>query len=382
MEISTPSSYTLVSFEEIVPEDFAKAGETVRKIISSVREGTFDYAARPEEKRDWGAYDEAQIHELVDLLEFIRTLVDMAEGRVRERQGRKRRGRGRPPTPAADVTKVLLLQTYLGVPNRVAQGLLLLFRPQLGISREFSYKVIERGYDRKSVNELLDEVVALTNEPVRGLEKVFGPDGTGHPGTVRGNYAAVRARQDGGSREAGGWPSEGRDGGGVFGAGVVGARFKLFTGWQGSANVHVGELSHFPALMARTKELHPEMEMVVGDGLYAGRWMCGLVASLGAVPRFLPRRNVTMKREGVKAWMDMLLALSKGPQGWMRDYHLRSSQETANFMMKNRKGKLRKRLAPRKETEAYLRVVQHNVRWLAALRYWTELRAAWIPWGS
>jgi hypothetical protein len=38
------------------------------------------------------------------------------------------------------------MQTYFGVPNRVADGLLLLFGEKLGISQSLYYKTIERGW--------------------------------------------------------------------------------------------------------------------------------------------------------------------------------------------------------------------------------------------
>ena len=53
------------------------------------------------------------------------------------------------------------------------------FREKLGIIRHFSYKTIERGYDREPVNEILDEIVVITNESVEGKEMTFSFDGTG-----------------------------------------------------------------------------------------------------------------------------------------------------------------------------------------------------------
>ena len=43
----------------------------------------------------------------------------------------------------------------------------------------FSYKTIERGYDREPVNKILDEIVVITNESVEGKETTFSFDGTG-----------------------------------------------------------------------------------------------------------------------------------------------------------------------------------------------------------
>ena len=51
------------------------------------------------------------------------------------------------------------MQAYFGMPNRIAQGFPSLFWEKLGISSEFSYKTIERGYDPKRTKKVLDEVL-------------------------------------------------------------------------------------------------------------------------------------------------------------------------------------------------------------------------------
>ena len=355
-------------------------GETVRKIVTAARENVLAYEHRPPTPRNWSAYDLAQTREIADTLELTRHLVDAAAERLEPRGARRARRRGRPPTPTADVAKVLIMQTYFGVPNRVAEGLLLLFGEKLGVSREFSYKTIERGYDREAVNRLLDKVVELTNVPIQGLEKVFSVDGTGMPSSRKENYAEERAHQNSEGRDAGEWP-ESRGVGvrrPVFGVGMLGVTYKLFTGWVGSGDRRIGETSVFPHLVSRTKAMHAGMERVVGDGAYAGRPQCGLVAAVGATPRFLPRRNATLKGEGVRAWTEMLLSMAENPQQWFRDYYQREASECGFSMVKNRKGALRKRLDRRKETETYLRFVQHNVTRLAQLRWIAGI----IPWSG
>ncbi|MGI0150398.1 MAG: hypothetical protein ACREC5_00480, partial [Thermoplasmata archaeon] len=92
------------------------------------------------------------------------------------------------------------------VPNRVAEVLILLFGEKLGLSTSFSYKAIERGYDREAVNRLLDEVMALTNVPIQGLEKTFSADGTGMPTSGKENSADPRSHPSSEGREAGSWP--------------------------------------------------------------------------------------------------------------------------------------------------------------------------------
>jgi len=61
--------------------------------------------------------------------------VDAADRRVRARKKPDKPSPGRPPVEAADVAKVMLAQSYLGLSNRGAEGMLILFWRNLGIKR-------------------------------------------------------------------------------------------------------------------------------------------------------------------------------------------------------------------------------------------------------
>jgi transposase len=80
--------------------------------------------------------------------------------------------------------------------NRLAEGFLLLFREKLGIDRHFSYKTIERGYDREPVNKILDEIVVITNENVESKEETFSFDGTGFSASNKENYARFATKTE------------------------------------------------------------------------------------------------------------------------------------------------------------------------------------------
>ncbi len=271
------------------------------------------------------------------------------------------------------------------------------------MSKSFSYKTIERGYDRECVDKILDMVFRLTNEPVKELEKVFSVDGSGTPTSVKQNYNADRQRQNAkrskskGKKEAhGSLPgSSDKKHDYVYREAIIGTKYKLFAGWKSTTDHSIGETTMFPDVFAQAIEKHPNMEQMLGDGIFATRPICKEVGLHGITPRFLPRRNVTLKRKGVnteegslppvyamrhasfgvKAWVDMLWALSKDPQGWLHDYHMRSISETGYSMLKRRNtGPLRKRLDPRRETEDYLRGICHNIRCLYYLQYLENIK--------
>jgi hypothetical protein len=150
-------------------------------IVTAVKDGTLEYEDKPKKSIDWRSYNEAQLNELADMLKMIRDSVDIAVKRILVREMGKHDGPGRPAIDSGDIVKIMLLQGYFGVSDRVAGGLLKVFDTKLGISKTFSYKTIERGYDPERTKEILDEVFRLTNEWSSFAEGTVSIDGTGDP---------------------------------------------------------------------------------------------------------------------------------------------------------------------------------------------------------
>jgi len=157
MGVYAPKIYKLSGLLIYMPSKHA--GDELREIIKNGRDGSFEYKNKDKAETNWAKYDYAQIKEMAFYLDNLRNLVNEADKRIQSETKPKKRGPGRPETNPADIVKTLFLQTYTESPNRVAEGLLLLFREKLGISQHFTYKTIERGYDRKAVNKIMDEVV-------------------------------------------------------------------------------------------------------------------------------------------------------------------------------------------------------------------------------
>lgn len=366
-------------------------GEELRKLIKTIRDGTFEYSNRESAKTNWAKYDSAQIKELACYLDNLRDLVDEAERRIDERTPPKKRGPGRPPIDASDIAKILLLQTYSESPNRVAEGFLPLFREKLGISEHFSYKTIERGYNRDAVNKILDEIVIITNESVEGKELTHSFDGTGFSASNKENYAAKRQTQNSKkySNKSNTWSCELEDDsfpksdstskrGFSYCVIGIGVQHKLISGMAISPDHSVGETTMFPEAYHQTLQCHPNLENVLGDGLYGCRWITDLVSAKNATPYFLPRSNVTFKSKGFSGWYNMLFSLWDEPQKWLELYHMRSISETVNSMIKCRFGSpLRKKLDSRKATETRLKLVAHDIRRVGYLEIMEVISPHW-----
>ena len=357
----------------------------LRNILQAVKDGTFKYEEKEEKKIDWKSYNEAQLNELADMLKMIRDSVDIAVERIEAREQKEtetRKGPGRPPVPNRDIAKVLLLQSYFGVSDRVAGGLLKVFDSKLGISQIFSYKTIERGYDPERTKIIFDEIFKLTNEWSNFAENMFGVDGTGDPTTNKVNYESKRAEQrkehdkkEGTKHNDGvmnAWPGKRRD----FQYSVLsgGIHTKVIGGFSTTGDHHIGELTQFPSAMKQTAENAPSLEIMLGDKLYANRPACRLVSSYGATLFSLTKLNSTIHSNGVPEWSKMAHKLILDPQGFLEVLHNRSISETINSMMKRREPTpIRKRLDWRKDTAEYLKVNIHNLRQSCYLTYLAPL---------
>ncbi|PXF62011.1 MAG: hypothetical protein C4B59_01980 [Candidatus Methanogaster sp.] len=381
--------YILVGQSHLMPSK--QRGEGLRKIIKSVRDGTFEYKGKESVTTNWAQYDQAQIYEMIYYLDNIRDLVDEVDERIKKRTPPRKQGPGRPPTDPADVAKAPLLQTYANSSNRVAERFLLLFREKLGIDCHFSYKTIERGYDREPVNKILDEIVVIANESVEGEEETFSFDGTGFSASNKENYSDKRQKQNSkkGSKKSKSASKEQADDSfpesnsaakkrfsySVIGTGV---QYKLISGISISPDHSIGETTMFSEAFNQTLNCHPTLDGVLGGGIYACRWIANLISENNSTPHFLPRSNVTFKSKGAMGWYDMLFSLWEDPHEWLEHYHMRSISETVNSMVKYRFGApLRKRLESRKETETRLKLVGHNIRRVGYLEIMGDVVPHW-----
>lgn len=352
--------------------------QQLRTTITQIRKGKFTYKKKNQAKIDYTKYNTAQINEVADVLETIRDIVDLANQRLQEKAPLEK-GPGRPPVPTSDVVKVQLMETYFGVSDRVSEGFLRLFREKLEISSDFCYKTIERSFDPERSEELLDEILKVTNEVGNSKEKRFSIDGTGDPCTMKLNYESKRAEQRSQKRkrkpalERKGIPNDafpGKKHDFQYSVFTIGTTTKIIGGFASSDDHSRGELSFYEEVVEETMANCPAFDCLCGDGLYANRVSLALLEEAGLEAFFLPRSNVTFRSRGVPLWKRMLVSLVEDPQRWLERYHARSISESGNSMLKRREpGKIRKKLSERKVVAEKLRIDVHNIRQICYLRY-------------
>ena len=313
------------------------------ELMKRMKSEEFEYQPKEGEKIDWSKYDRAQINEINEMLFLIREAVEEASVRLGVDDLLMKGVRGRLETHPADLAKAVLLQQYFDVSNRVAEGLVMLFREKMQIEQEFSYKTIERAYDNPLVIMILKEIFKMTQEPVSDKEHGFSIDGTGLSTSMKQNW-----EKDCKKGEKKGYEKM---------IAMVGTTYKIFSAVAFAENPTDNESPYLEPLLAETASCYERIDLISGDAAFLSRHNCDLVAGVGAVPRIYPKQWITLRRKGSTAWEEMLLDFIDDPQEWLRSYHPRAISESAYSAFKRVSPiPLRKRKTLRKKLEAFARI--------------------------
>jgi transposase len=339
----------------------------LQKLLYSIERREYTYQPKEKERIDWTNYDHAQIHEIDDMLRTIKDMVDLAC--VRLAIEAKPPGRGRPSVYPGDKAKIVLMQQYLGTSNRVTEGFLILFKEKLGI-REVSYKTVERAYDDSDVKRILCEVSRITQELVKDEEHVFSSDGTGLPHSLKQNYEREKREK----RKEKGNKSKNKKEKKVHGFEqaiiTIGTRYKMIASFIITGNPHAAEAPYLEDALGTVQDIYPHIEMMIGDAAYLSRKNTSLVTAAGAVPRFYPKKNVTLRPKGSPAWKKMLSQFVRDPQSWLRQYHQRSISESVNSaFLRMFEKKLTRKIRSRRITESIARACDYNIKRFSYLKY-------------
>lgn len=66
----------------------------------------------------------------------------------------------------------------------------------------------------------------------------------------------------------------------------------------------IGETTIFPEAFEQTLYCNPNLMNVLGDGIYAYRWITNLVSINNTTPYFLLHSNVIFKSKGFTGWCE------------------------------------------------------------------------------
>jgi transposase len=314
----------------------------LRVLLEGFDKGWLKYESKDSKSVDWASYTEAQIHEVKNFLLLVREVVSDATHYVYDREGP-----GRPSKSAEDKAKAILVQQFFQCSNRVAEGLVDLFREKLRLTENLTYKDIERAYEDPQVLLILHKAFELTNEPVADKETDFAGDGTGQPTSIKQNYANDRddAKKHKGYEKA------------IL---VVGRKYKMVATCE-IADGTAHESPYIIPLLEQVTELYERLGIVDLDSAYLSRDVCDWIVAHGGTPRIYSKSNTVINARGSRAWAEMLMAFIDDPQKWLEEYHPRSIAESTNSVLKRRLPRpLLKVVKVRRKAEAFSRIVAYN----------------------
>lgn len=326
----------------------------------------FKYIPKEDKPIDWSTYNQAQIMEINNTLVMIRNMAEEAYQRVRH-IAEPRNKVGAPfKKPMEDRAKAIMLQVFFGVSDKVAEGLIVLFREKLDITEYITAKDIERAYENKYVVAIIQEVFDMTNEPVGDKETEFSIDGTGDSTSIKRNWE----NDKGDNKKVKMFERV---------IGVVGVNTLMFSAVEIADEPQDNESPYLKDLVIETAGKYERIDYVYADAMFIARHNCDIIESIGAKPRIYPKENLTLKSDGSFAWARMLMEFVRNPQKWLREYHMRSNSESANSVWKRLFKKPLNRLKSyNRKFECFVRATVYNIRRLSYLYYLWGLSVPWL----
>ena len=133
---------------------------------------------------------------------------------------------------------------------------------------------------------------------------------------------------------------------------------------------------YFESLLTETARRYSRVDLVAGDSGFLSRCNCDLVAGVGTVPRFYPKKNSRLCSRGSRAWRAMLEELTLDPQKWLEEYHKRfNTGGCFSTLKRDNPLPLRKELDERRQQEAFTRACNLNIKRLCYLNHLEGINA-------
>jgi transposase len=310
--------------------------KNLRTIVSRMREKGFYVPKKEDRKIDWQAYTANQINDIIDSLHFIRDEVDKIH------TPKKYFSVGRPPTDAGILAKAILFIELFGIPERKAEGWIILIGPHLGIKERIDDRVIGKAYKRLQVISILYRVF----EKNKSSDNELGGDGTGLEQSRKENYESTKKK-------------------GKYLTSIVDSReiVQVFdtSGKQECVIMHqlVKEVA---------KDLKKDVNLIMRkakltlDSGFVDKKLAQLIEDSGIIPYIFPKKNNKLNSDSFPGWKRMLIKLIENVQEWLKEYHVRSHTESFHSSFKRIFGLITKRLDETIHTQVLARIIHNNRR--------------------
>ena len=293
-------------------------------MVPLLREEGF-YEHEPIRKIHWSEYNESQIREATEALDFIREQVDVCKyinmkGKV-----------GRKLTDPKYLAKAILIAEAFEFRERESQGWIKLLGPYAGIHKEIDDRVLGNAYNSLEVLYILKQVFETT----KTSDGKLAGDGTGLETSRKQNYET--------NKKAGEYMTS-----------IVDSR-EVVQAFDVSGK-------------QECRAMHDLIEKVKGASLrldagFVDRKLVKRIGELGMKPFVFPKKSI--KLNGSTAWKQMYLELYYDVMAWLTEYYQRSHTESFHSSFKRKSGPLLKRRSFCFLSQITAKIIIHNQRRLA-----------------
>lgn len=290
-----------------------------RAMVPLLREDDF-YEHQPIRKIHWSEYNEAQIKDATETLDFIREQVDSCKylkikGKV-----------GRPLTDPKTLAKATLISEAFGFRERESQDWIKLLGPYVGIYKEIDERVIGDGYDRPEVLFILKQVF----EKSKTSDGKLSGDGTGLETSRKQNYESDKKTRE-------------------YMTSIVDSR-EVVQAFDVSGKQ---ECQAMHKLIEKVTDLSLRL-----DAGFVDRKLVKKISALGMKPFVFPKKSI--KLNGSSAWKQMYLEFYYDVMQWLKEYYQRTHAESFHSNFKRKNGPLLKRRAICFLSQVTAKIIIHN----------------------
>lgn len=302
--------------------------------------------------RNESLYTMAQENEIFVFLDYLPKAVMRA---IRNRTLWK--GHGRPPNDLYDILVSLTIQRYMGWSSRRSVGMINLLCRFARIHVDVpSWRSLCRYRTNQFIKPYLDRLTEETSKPLTLFENDFSTDSSGVSTKTFSSWYSIRAKKRTRRRDH-------------ITAHVTTSRI-LNAAVAVNIDCEKGKDSVYMREHIERVKKNFQIRDWCGDGSYCSRDNCTAVAEAGGNPWFRPRKDVTLKQKGSKAWFDMLLAYMIETEEAMKRYHKRSNSESTFSAKKRKFGNfVRSKNDTAKENEEHLGWIAYNFPVLSRAKY-------------
>jgi len=295
------------------------------QLVPKLREKGFYPSQKPRDIK-WPIYNQNEIDNIIEVLDFIRNSVDAIK--LPSREGKT----GRPLTNPHSLAKAILLCEELHLDERNAQGWLNILGPRVGITEHLDDRVIGDASTKPEVIHILKKVFENTKDS----NGTLAGDGTGLESTRKQNYESTKKKE------------------GTYMTSIVDTREIVqafdISGTQECRIMH--------DLITQVKG-----KILTLDAGFVDRKLVAKIAELSMTPFVFPKKSV--KLNGRPAWKLMYLTLFNNVLDWLITYHQRSHTESFHSSFKRTNGPVTKRRPTSLLSQITARIILHNRRKLS-----------------